>query len=466
VVATKYSKVQNTDLDFLAGIVGPENLSVEESELLIHAVDAYPSEPIKPEVVVWPATVDEIAKIIRYANDRKIPVTPRAAGSSLSGNVIPAYHGIVMSFRRMNKIIAVHEKDMQVVVQPGVVYDDLNAALVQYNLFFPPNPGSSTVCTIGGMVANNASGMGAVKYGVTRDYVLKLQIVLANGSIIHTGSNAAKSSTGYDLVRLIVGSEGTLAIITEITLKLKTLPQTMKAAVAYFDSVSSTTDSVSRIMRSGLSPAALEFMDHNTITAVNKYEKLGLEEAAAMLLIEFHGPEESVGREMDAALEICKRNGSTSVHFAKDENERKKLWEGRKGAYPSLLRLYPTVILGDIAVPISRITEMIEAVYGIASKHDLQMACFGHSGDGNLHPHIITDRSDKELWNRALEANREIVEYAIKLGGVASAEHGIGLEKKGFMKLEHGESLEVMKSIKKLLDPNNILNPGKFFDIP
>lgn len=464
-MTSAFSKFEKRDLDFLKRVAGDENVSVEESELLVNAVDAFPSEWVRPDVVVWPETTEQVSRIVRHANDRRLPVVPRGAGSSLSGNVVPVHHGIVLCFRKMSKILEILDKDQQVVVQPGVIYDELNAVLRPYNLFFPPDPGSSTVCTIGGMVANNASGMGAVKYGITRDYVLKLVAVLPNGQIIRTGSNAIKSSTGYDLVRLLVGSEGTLGVITEITLRLRTLPPTMKTAVAYFDSVSATTEAVSEIVGSGLNPAALEFLDRETILAVNRSEGLGLSERAAMLLTEFHGTEESASHELEVATEICSRHGAAEIHVAKDADERKRLWAGRKGAYPSLLRSAPNVIIGDIVVPISKITGMVSRVYDIASKYNVKLACFGHSGDGNIHPNIMADRADKDLWKRAVRVNEEIVSYAISLGGVASGEHGIGIEKKQFMELEHGNSLQVMKSIKKLLDPNCIMNPGKIFDL-
>jgi glycolate oxidase subunit GlcD len=461
----EYSKFEKVDKQELEKIVGRDNASTEEEELLIHAVDAYPSEWVKPDIVLWPENPGQVSEIIRYANKRNIPVTARGAGSSLSGNVVPIHAGIVISFRRMNRILHVAASDLQVVVQPGVVYDELNSQLNTHKLFFPPNPGSSTVCTIGGMVANNASGMGAVKYGVTRDYVLKLEVVLPDGEIIHTGSNAVKSSTGYDLVGLFVGYEGTLGVITEITLRLKILPSTMRTAIAYFDSVSSTTDAVSEIMRSGLSPAALEFLDHETISAVNNAENIGLRDKPAMLLTEFHGDKENVEREMDSAMNICRTHGAVDIHIAKDDAERKRLWAGRKGAYPALVRSTPNMIIGDIVVPISKITEVVSQAYVIAGKYDVKIAWFGHSGDGNVHPNILADRANKDLWERSVKTNQEIVAYAIKLGGVASGEHGIGIEKKQFMELEHGHSLALMKSIKKLLDPTNIMNPGKFFDV-
>jgi glycolate oxidase subunit GlcD len=461
---SKFSEFENKDLKYLMQVVGESNISTEEAELLVNATDAMPSEWVKPDVVVWPQETEQVSKIITYAARRRLPVTPRGAGSSLSGNVVPAYHGIILNFRRMNNVLQVFEKDLQVCVEPGVVYDELNAKIQPFNLFFPPDPGSSSICTIGGMVANNASGLGAVRYGVTRDYVIGLEVVLPNGKVIRAGSRAAKSSTGYDLIGLFVGSEGTLGAITEVTLKLRTLPPARKAATTYFGSVLSATAAVSEIMKSGLSPAALEFLDRQTIVSINRAENLGLLEREAMLLIEFHGTEESATYELRRAMEICVRHGAGDTREARDDGERKKLWAGRKGAYPSLLQSAPNSIIGDIVVPISRITEMVEQAYQIAARNNVKLACFGHCGDGNIHPNILADRADKDLWERALKTNEEIVAYAVKLDGVASGEHGIGIEKKQFMQLEHGDSLGLMKEIKVLIDPNNIMNPGKFFD--
>ena len=464
-MSPEFSRFEKKDLELITRIVGETNITTDESELLINATDALPGEWKMPDVVVWPQNTEQVSKIISYAAERNIPVTPRGAGSSLSGNVLPIYHGIVLNFRRMNSMLEIREKDLQVRVGPGIVYDEMNAKLRPFNLFFPPDPGSSSVCTIGGMVANNASGLGAVRYGVTRDYVLGLEVVLPNGKIIRTGSRAVKSSSGYDLIGLFVGSEGTLGAITEVTLKLRTLPPARKTATSYFNSASSAGDAVSEIMRSGLNPAALEFLDRQTISAINRAESLKLFEREAMLLIEFHGSEEAAIRELEFALDICKKHGANEILEAKDEDERTKLWAGRKGAYPSLVQSSPNSIIGDIVVPISAIAEMLEKAYEIAAQNSVKLACFGHCGDGNVHPTILSDRADHGLWSRALRTNEEIVAYAIKLGGVASGEHGIGVEKKQFMQLEHGDSLVLMKEIKKLFDPGNIMNPGKFFDL-
>ncbi len=451
-------------MDFLQNVVGEGNVSTDESELLIHATDAFPSDWVKPDVVVWPENAMHVSRILAYANGRKLPITPRGAGSSLAGNVIPLKGGIVLAFRKMNRVLEVYDKDLQVRVEPGMVYEELNSKLQPYDLFFPPDPGSSSVCTIGGMVANNASGLGAVKYGVTGDYVLGLEVVLPNGTVIRTGSRAIKSSVGYDLTRLFVGSEGTLGTITEITLRLRTLPEARVTALSYFDSTSDATQAVSDIIKSGLAPAAIEFLDQETIRAVNKAKMLGLKEHAAMLLLEFHGSKDTAEHDLKLALEKCESRSAVEMREAQNEEERVKLWAGRKAGYPSLLQSAPGVIIGDIVVPISKITEMLNQIYVIAKEDDVNLACFGHFGDGNIHTNILTDRHDKGLWEKGVKANESFVEYAIKLGGVASGEHGVGIEKIGFMKMQHGESLGLMKSIKSLIDPNGIMNPGKIFD--
>ena len=464
-VTASLSRPSREDLNFLKGVVGEDNVSVDEAELVINSTDALGGAWVKPDVVVWPENTEQVSKIVSYANSRRIPVTPRGAGSSLSGNVIPVNNGIVLNFRKMNNIVEIFARDLQVRVEPGIVYDELNAKLKAYNLFFPPDPGSSAVCTIGGMVANNASGLGAVKYGVTRDYVIGLEVVLPSGQVITVGSRAVKASTGYDLLGLFVGSEGTLGVITQVTLKLRTLPQARRAALAYFDSASSAADAVSEMMNRSLNPAALEFMDRETIRAINHAKGLGLEEREALLIVEFHGSDESAERDLKMALKLCAEFHGIDLHEAKDEVERKKLWAGRKAAYPSLLQSAPNTIIGDIVVPISKITEMLDEAYGIGNRNGVRLACFGHLGDGNVHPNVLGDRADKESWRKAVKTNDEIVEYAIKLCGVASGEHGIGIEKKRFMSMEHGPSLELMKQLKLLLDPRGIMNPGKFFDI-
>lgn len=458
-----YKKFNVNDYRSIEGIVGKDDISSTEPDLLTNAIDAFPGEWFKPDVVIWPENVSEISQVLRYANERKIPVSPRGGGTGLAGNVVPVQGGIILNLRKMNRILGLKLEDQQVEIEPGVVCDRLNEELSKYNLFFPPDPSSSSACTIGGMIGNNASGLKAVKYGVTKDYVLRLEIVLPNGEIIEAGSNTVKSSIGYNLVDLFVGSEGTLGIVTRITLRVKVLPKSFKTATAYFKSTIESTQAVTAIISSGLNPSALEFLDEKTIAVVNEAEHLGLGKMKAMLIIEFDGGTTSTSEDLTKALDICKRNNAVETHIAENENKRMKLWAARKAAYPALLRLAPATMIGDVVVPISKISEMVEFAYTTAKKYKVPIASFGHCGDGNVHPVLLADRSEKDLWDRATKANREIVIHAIELGGGASGEHGIGLEKKEFMDKQHGKSIFLMKEIKNLIDPNNIMNPGKFF---
>jgi glycolate oxidase subunit GlcD len=458
-----YSPVSPADVAFTKQLFGEDNVSTERTELVANASDAFPGEWYLPELVVWPETTDEVSKLVAYANGHRIPITPRGAGSSLAGNVVPVNRGIVVNLRRMNKILHVVKEDHQAIVQPGVVYDQLNESLSGDGLFFPPDPGSSSVCTIGGMVGNNASGLRAVKYGVTRNYVLGLEIVLTSGEVIRTGSRAIKSSNGYDLLDLFVGSEGTLGVVTEIILRLKPKPAATLAARAGFGISEDSTRAVSKIIEKGLLPSAIEFMDRETIRAVNRRASLNLKETAAMLLLETDGTPLSAEHEMNSIREICLENNAESFELASDDSERRKLWAVRKSAYPSLVKSALSPIIGDVVVPISKITELVQCAYVAAEKHNVRIACFGHSGDGNVHPVILSDRSDKDLWERSLAANNEIVHRAIEMGGVSSGEHGVGLEKREFMEFEHGPAFRVMRQVKDLLDPNGIMNPGKIF---
>jgi glycolate oxidase subunit GlcD len=458
----EFNKLTSADYKYIESIVGSSDVSVSEEELITHSRDASIIEWHKPDIVVWPESKVEVAEILKYASRRRIPVTPWGAGSSLSGNPVPIYGGIVLDMKKMDKIVEVREKDFQVVVQPGVNYDRLNKFLSKFRLFFPPDPGSSSICTIGGMVANNSSGMRAVHYGVTRDFVLKLEVVLPSGEVINVGSNAIKSASGYDLVGLFVGSEGTLGVFTEITLKLRPLPQNTATFVAYFKSTKGAAEAVSEIMTSDLRPAALEFLDKQTIVAINRFKKLNLIECEAMLLVEFHG--DGSASNMRRAIDICKKHDFLTAWPAEDEKTKERLWEGRKGAYSALVQSNTLPLVGDVAVPISRFADLVEAIYTLSKQYSLPIACAGHAGDGNLHTMIFGDRNNPEAWAKALRLNEEIVLLALSMGGVSSAEHGVGSEKKKFMAKEHGKALLLMRGIKRLIDPYNIMNPGKMFD--
>ncbi len=460
----KYAKVANGELEFIQSLVGSERMSAGESVLDLHSKDESFHERRKPDVVVWPLHADEISQILKMANEKRIPVTPWGAGTSLEGNPIPLEGGIVLDLQQMNHILELRAEDLQVRVEAGVIYKELNQHLSRFGLFFPPDPGAAA--TIGGMVGNNASGVRTVKYGATKDYVLSMVIILPSGEIIRVGTNAIKSSSGYDLCRLFVGSEGTLGMVTEVTLRLIGLPAEFMAALVQFASIREATDTVIQIMRSGLSPAALEFLDAPTVHAVNQFKKLSLQERPT-LFIEFHGATATgLKEELEIVKEICGEQHSLQFDSGIGREERNRLWEARYGVRESIKVNNPGFhsLVIDTAVPISKYSDMVEWGQKIIEKKGLKGYAFGHAGSGNLHMEIMGIPEEKAQWQKVREAEEEIVYFALECSGTATGEHGIGIGKKKFMKKEHGESLVLMKQIKKLLDPNGIMNPGKMFD--
>jgi D-lactate dehydrogenase (cytochrome) len=462
--SVKYTKVTKKELDLIRSIVGPERLSTGESVLDLHSKDESFHQRRKPDAVVWPLSAQEISQILKLADAKRIPVTPWGAGTSLEGNPIPVEGGIVLDLQQMNHILELKTEDLQVRVEAGVIYKELNQYLSRFGLFFPPDPGASA--TIGGMVANNASGIRTIKYGATKDFVLSMVVVLPSGEIIRIGTNAIKSSSGYDLCRLFVGSEGTLGVVTEITLRLIGLPAEFMAAVAQFVSIREATDTVSQIMRSGLSPAALEFLDAPTVQVVNQFKKLSLEERPT-LFIEFHGISAAgLKEELEIVKEICSENRPLRFDAGIGREERNRLWEARYGVHESIKvknpGLSPLVI--DTAVPISKYSDMVEWGQKIIEEKGLKGYAFGHAGSGNLHLEVLGVPEEKAQWGKVQAAGEEIVDFALECGGTATGEHGIGIGKRKFMKKEHGESLLLMKQIKRLIDPNGIMNPGKIFE--
>ncbi|NWF92630.1 MAG: FAD-binding oxidoreductase [Syntrophaceae bacterium] len=460
----KYSKLTARDLEFIKGVVGSERISTGESVLDLHAKDESTHPKRRPDVVVWPISAEEISQIIKMANGRRIPVTPWGAGTSLEGNPIPVEGGIVFDLQKMNHVLELREEDLQVRVETGIIYKELNRYLSRYGLFFPPDPGAAA--TIGGMVANNASGVRTIKYGATKDFILNMLVVLPSGEIIRTGTNAIKSSSGYDLCRLFVGSEGTLGLVTEVTLRLIGLPAEFMAAVVQFNDIRDATNTVSQIMRTGLSPAALELLDSQTVQVVNRYKKLSLEERPT-LFMEFHGTSvSSLREELKIVKEICAEHRHVHFDSGIGREERNRLWEARYDVHESIKAnnpgLFPLYI--DTAVPISKYPDMVEWGQRMVAERGLKGYAFGHAGSGNLHMEILGVPDDKDQWQKVEEAGEQVVSFALKCGGTATGEHGVGIGKKKFMKREHGESLHLMKQIKDLLDPNGIMNPGKIFE--
>ncbi|MCC7206544.1 MAG: FAD-binding protein [Anaerolineae bacterium] len=455
-----YTPLTDEHLAFLRSCLSPDRVSTSAADRDLHARDQSFHAVRPPDVIVWPETTEEVSNVLRYANRQRIPVTPWGAGSSLEGNPIAVNGGIMLDFARMNRIVSVRAEDFQVDVQPGITRIELNKALARYGLFFTPEPGADA--TIGGMIANNAAGVKTIKYGATKDNVLRLEVVQASGAIIRVGTRARKDSSGYDLLHLFVGSEGTLGVITEATLKLAPIPADFSAVLAAFESVEQAIQSVVDIVGAGLEPSALEFVDKETVEALNRDKSMSFV-VAPTVIMEFIGASDTEGLQM--ALEICKENGATNFAAAVGREERNKLWEVRHHTYESLVRLHPGFAqkIMDVAVPISRYPEIVLFADEVLAQHNLLGYKFGHAGDGNLHINIIHDPTDPEQLDRVERANGIIVERAIALEGTATGEHGVGIGKRRFIIQQHGPALDVMRQIKGLLDPNCILNPGKIF---
>jgi glycolate oxidase len=452
-------------IDELKAICGPERTLTSPEDLVAYSYDATWMEN-QPQVVVLPKSAQEISGILKLANRYRIPVAPRGAGSGLSGGSVPQQGGIALSLTLMNRILEIDRDNSVAVVEPGVITFALQKEVEKHHLFYPPDPSSLKQSAIGGNIAENAGGARCLKYGVTSDYVRALEVVLPTGEIIQTGGKMVKIATGYNLRHLFVGAEGTLGIITKITLRLIPLPKFRRSAVATFHSVEEASVAVTRIMESGLLPASIELMDNMTIRCVEEYKPAGLPlDAGAMLLFALDGNyEQIVISETEAVAQICRDAGASGVRVAADESENDKLWEARRAVSPALARRRPNKLGEDVSVPRSELPELVRGIAEISRRYNLPIPVFGHAGDGNLHPNILCDRSDPEEMTRVREAAAEIFRLAVRLGGTLSGEHGIGLLKKEFMEVALGaEQVELMRRLKATFDPNGILNSGKLF---
>lgn len=447
-------------LERLKALLGDEKLSQNASELAAHARDESAHTEHPPDVIVYARSKEDVSRLLRFCHDEGIPVTPWGAGTSLEANPVAVRGGVCLDLSRMDEILSIEPEDFQATVQPGVVHYDLNTRLSKYGLFFPPDPGAPA--TIGGMVANNAAGIQAMKYGSVKNYVLRLEVVLANGEIIHCGTKAMRTSSGYDLLHLFVGSEGTLGVFTEITLKLAGIPPEVSAATASFPKLRRATQAVVELVGAGLSPAALELMDPITVRDINAFKGLSLPELPTLFL-EFRGNAAEVAEDVRLAREICEQTGCVQYQSVLGREERDRLWEARHHAYYASAAANPgkRAIVTDVAVPISKFPDMVEFAREKLSEHGLNGPILGHAGDGNFHVGILYGDEDEKAKAEAI--NEAIVLKALELGGTATGEHGVGVGKIPFMPKEHGPSYELMKQIKELLDPHRILNPGKIF---
>lgn len=454
----------NTIFRKLRDIVGEAYFTQKKEDLACYAFDAT-AEVYLPDAVLFPGNTAEIAAILKIADEENFPVIPRGAGSGMTGGSLPVKGGAVLVMSRLNRILRIDKNNLIAEAEPGVVTGRFHAAVEQQGLFYPPDPASSEFSTLGGNAAECAGGPRAVKYGVTRDYVLGLEAVLPAGEIIRTGVQTAKGVVGYDLTRLLVGSEGTLGIITRLILRLLPLPESVKTLTAFFDTMESAAETVSEIIRSGIIPRTVEYMDNASIRCVEQYLHIGLPtESEALLLIEADGKESETSLLIEQLKSLCLSLGAKQVNTAKTKADAAILWKARKAVSPALFQYGPNKINEDIVVPRSRIPDMVRKIRTIKKESGLFISSFGHAGDGNIHFNIMLDKKNAAELKQAEIAVNALFDYTLELGGTISGEHGIGITKSPYMPKEIGAvEISLMKKIKSVFDPKGILNPGKIF---
>lgn len=446
-------------LDSLPGIKSSTN----PEDLICYGFDACGIDSL-PSAVLWPETTEDITKIMKHAYANKMHVVPRGAGTGMTGGSVPLKGAAVLSMERMNRIIDLDKDNLTVLVEPGVINGRLQKEVEHHGFFYPPDPASMNFCTIGGNVAENAGGPRALKYGVTRDYVMEIEAVLPNGDVINAGVKTHKGVVGYDLVRLLVGSEGTLSVLTKIRLKLLPLPEDVVTLLCLFNSLDDAGKAVSLITASKIIPRTLEFMDSESISAVEKFQPIGLpDNTEALLLIEIDGHTEAIKKEAGRVADVC-AGLNADVRMAEDDEARNRLWECRRAVSPALYHLNPTKINEDIVVPRNRIPQMLNGLRKLSWESGIKIVNFGHAGDGNIHVNLMVDKSNAEEYQKAKSLVREIFNLTLSLGGTISGEHGIGITKSPYIGMEIKEKeLNLMRGIKNIFDPQNILNPGKIF---
>lgn len=459
--------IPQATLSKLRSIVGKENFLDSPEDKISYSYDGTPLLKQLPDGIAIPRSVEHIAQILKLANEDGFAVVPRGSGSGLSGGSVPVENSIVLLMNQWNRILEIDQQNLAVWVEPGVITATLHEATEALGFLYPPDPGSSTICTIGGNVAENAGGLRGLKYGVTKNYVLGLEVVLPNGDVVMTGGKSVKDVAGYNLKDWLVGSEGTLGVITRVLLKLIPKPEASKTMLVFYDKLSDSAETVSDIIASKITPAALEFLDNTTIKCVEDYMHLGLPTTLqSLLLIEVDGRPSVVEEDAAKIIELCKKHNAREVRVAANAQEALKLRTARKAAFSALARVRPTTILEDATVPRSEVAPMLERIESIASKYNLMFGNFGHAGDGNLHPTCLTDERDTAEIHRAEKAFDEIFTEAVKMGGTITGEHGVGLAKMRFLEKSAGDvAIDMMRRIKQSLDPNGVLNPGKIFSL-
>ncbi len=458
-------KQRNSFAKLMAKYVGEENVMTSEVDRYAYSYDAAVLDSTTPGIVVRPESSEALGQVVALCYENNLPITVRGAGTNLSGGTVPQDGGVVILTTKLNRIIEINEADLYAVVEPGVVTAVFAREVASRGLFYPPDPGSQAVSTLGGNVAENAGGLRGLKYGVTKDYVMGIEFFDSEGILVKSGSRTVKCATGLHLAGLLVGSEGTLGVFSEITLKLIPPPASARSMLAIFDSIQAASETVAAIIAAKIVPATLEMMDNFTIRSVDNFRHAGLPlDAAALLLIEVDGHPAQVADESEQIVQICKKNRAREIKVAGDVEEKNRIWQARRDALPALASLRPTCVLEDATVPRSKIPDMIDSLEKISQKYSLTIGTFGHAGDGNLHPTILTDRRDAKEWGRVEEAIAEIFDIAIALGGTLSGEHGIGLAKAKFLKNECGVgNIHFSRKLKVAMDPKNIFNPGKIF---
>ena len=446
-------------------LLGEENVLTDKDDLLCYSYDATPDVSTEcPDVVLLPKSTEQVAEIVRIAAQNKIPLYTRGAGTNLSGGAIPMKKGIVLSMLDMNEIIEIDEENLTATVEAGVVIQSLVDAVEPLGLLYPPDPGSVQTATMGGSVAECSGGLRGLKYGITKDYVMGLKVVLADGSIVSYGGKTVKNVSGYDMKSIFIGSEGTLGIITEILVKLIPKPEARQSFMVMYSDLDKAANTIREVIANKIIPATMEILDNITIRAVEDYKKIGLPvDSQAILLIEVDGMKEAVEKEAKKVLDICTKCGADNIFAAEDDSKREEIWAARRAALPALVRMRPSTILEDATVPRSKLPEMIRAIREIAQKYKLLIGTYGHAGDGNLHPTILTDENNEAEMERVHKAVSDIFDKALALGGTLSGEHGIGITKAQFMPRQFSAAeLDMMGKLKKAFDPEGILNPGKF----
>ena len=444
-----------------------ENILSDEAERYVYSFDASNNQQNKalPDAVVFVENIEQVLKVVKIANEQMTPIICRGAGTNTVGACVPTHGGIVLNFSKMNKILEINPENMTARVQPGVVVGDLQKAVEKQGLFYPPDPSNLKISTIGGSIAQNSAGARCFKYGATKDYIIDMLVVMANGELIRTGSNTIKNATGYNLGSIFIGSEGTLGIVVEATIKLIPKPEETQVIMAYFDTIEDSIYAVNKIIEKQVFPATIDFMDKNAIQTVEKFYPTGLLcDKESALIIELDGYNTEISRQRETICEILRTNNAANIQYSRTKEEAEHIWAARRSSMAACTKLKPNVTTDDIIVPRSNLAELVKGVQDICTRHNLTVCLVGHVGDGSVHPQIPIDYNNKDEYKHYKIAKSEIYQLTARLGGIISGEHGIGLEKKAYIsQVVDGGALGYMRQIKKIFDPKNILNPYKIF---